>query len=95
MGIFMLISYALMGVFMLSYAVWFLFINKCSLESKLINELVGVEVKMRDSADIMASAFLHIIAYPLLAAAIGTFWFITIPTYIVYRIYKKKYLNQE
>lgn len=93
MGIIMLISYTFMGVFMLSYAVWFLFINKCSLESKILNKSIGVEFKIRDSADIMASVFLHVIAYPLLAAVIGVFWFITIPTYIVYRIYKKKYLN--
>ena len=33
-----------------AYIIWFVFINKCSLESKLLNKSIGVEVKIKGFA---------------------------------------------
>lgn len=75
---------------------WFVFINKCSLESTIAKTLAGVDTyKIEDKSDVIVSTIIHIFVAPIIVATLFISWYISIPAFIVYRLYKKKYLNQE
>lgn len=77
-----------------AYIIWFVFINKCSLESTIVKTLAGVDTyKIEDKSDVIVSTIIHIFVAPIIVATLFISWYISIPTFIVYTIYKKKILK--
>lgn len=75
------------------YFIWFLFINRCELESSLIKTLAGDSTyPIDDTMDLVISIITHLLAIPLLIfTALVFLWPIVIIGTIILLIYRKKY----
>lgn len=78
---------------LISYFIWFIFINKCELESSLMKALAGDPIyTIDDITDLVISSIAHLLAIPFLIFIALTFiWPIVIIGMIILLIYRKKY----
>lgn len=75
------------------YFIWFVFINRCELESSLMKTLTGDPIySIDDIMDLVISSIAHLLAIPFLILIALTFiWPIVIIGIIILLIYRKKY----
>ena len=78
---------------LICYFIWFVFINRCELESSLMKTLTGDPIySIDDIMDLVISSIAHLLAIPFLILIALTFiWPIVIIGIIILLIYRKKY----
>lgn len=78
---------------LVSYFIWFVFINRCELESSLMKALTSDPTcSIDDIVDLVISSIAHLLAIPFLIFIALTFlWPIVIIGTIILLIYRKKY----
>ena len=75
-----------------SYFIWFVFINRCELESSLMKALAGDPTyTIDDVTNLVISSIAHLLAIPFLIFISLAFWPVVIIGIIILLIYRKKY----